>query len=73
MRPRHVLLAGYLIVCALSLTGVLFRGFSTADGLILGLPRGLAWVTGWALCTPICLFVYEVFDPATNEETESKG
>ncbi len=72
MKPRHVLLAGYLIVCALSLTGVLFRGFSTADGLVLGLPRGLAWVTGWALLTPLALFIYGLFDDAgeaSGEET----
>lgn len=62
MKPRHLLLAAYLIVCALSLTGVLFRGLSTADGLVFGVPRGLAWVTGWAIVTPIVLFFYELAD-----------
>lgn len=62
MKPRHLLLAAYLIVCALSLTGVLFRGASTADGLVFGIPRGLAWVTGWAIITPIVLFLFELAD-----------
>ena len=62
MKLRHLLLAAYLTVCALSLTGVLFRGFASADGLILGLPRGLAWVTGWAVLTPLVLFVFELVD-----------
>jgi hypothetical protein len=72
MKLRHCLLAAYLIVCALSLTGVLFRGLATADGLVLGLPRGLAWVTGWAVLTPIVLYVFELADePEDSEESAS--
>ena len=70
MKPRHLLLAAYLIVCALSLTGVLFRGVSTADGPVFGIPRGLAWVTGWATLTPIVLFIFELADAPSGSETE---
>lgn len=60
MKLRHVLFGGYLIVCALSLTGLLFRDIMTADGTILGLPRGLAWVSGWALATPLALLLFDL-------------
>ena len=55
MALRHLLLLIYLAVAVLSLTGLLFRDLSTADGLFLGLPAGLAWVTGWAALTPFVM------------------
>ena len=42
MALRHLLLLIYLTVAVLSLTGLLFRDLATADGLVLGLPMGLA-------------------------------
>ena len=64
MALRHVLLLIYLSVAVLSLTGLLFRDVSTADGLILGLPVGLAWVTGWAVLTPLVMWAYMSTEPA---------
>ena len=65
MRPRETILIGYLLVAALSLTGVLFRGVATADGLVLGLPAGLAWVMGWSIATFLVLAVYDATRPAS--------
>lgn len=63
MRPRELLLGAYLLVLVLSLTGVLFRGVATADGLVLGLPAGLAWVTMWAVVTPLVMWAYSASAP----------
>ena len=70
MRLRDTLLAGYLLLATLSLTGVLFRGATTADGLYFGLPAGLAWITGWAIATPLVLSVYTLTRPTAGAETE---
>ena len=64
---RHVLLLAYVVLALGSLTGVLFRGVMTADGLYLGLPAGLAWVTGWALVTFVVVAVYHLTRPAEGE------
>ena len=52
MSLRQVLFAAYVLVCALSVTGVLFRGVQTRPGLVLGLPWGLAGAL-WAPPGPL--------------------
>ena len=68
LRLRDMLLAAYLAVAVLSLTGVLFRDLATRDGLVLGVPVGLAWVTGWALATFACMALYHVTRPERGED-----
>lgn len=70
MGLRHLLLVAYLAVAVLSLTGLLFRDVATADGLVLGLPVGLAWVTGWAVLTPLVMWAYMATEPAGEGEEE---
>jgi len=67
MALRHLLLLIYLAVAVLSLTGLLFRDLSTADGLFLGLPAGLAWVTGWAALTPFVMWAYMSTEPEGSD------
>lgn len=59
MSLRHALFGLYVLVCGLSVTGVLLRGAQTAPGRVLGLPAGLAWVVGWALATFVALALYD--------------
>ncbi|MEM9802346.1 MAG: hypothetical protein AAGA20_18610 [Planctomycetota bacterium] len=68
MRVRDALFLGYAILAVLGLTGVLFRGVATADGLVLGLPIGLAWVTAWAVATPFALWAHWAAGPRANED-----
>ena len=68
MGLRQLLLVAYLAVAVLSLTGLLFRDVATADGLVLGLPVGLAWVTGWAILTPFVMWAYMATEPAGEGE-----
>ncbi|MEE2938981.1 MAG: hypothetical protein VX460_01220 [Planctomycetota bacterium] len=68
MSLRHALFAAYVLVCALSVTGVLFRGVQTRPGLVLGLPWGLAWVVGWAVLTFVALVIFDATRPADGEE-----
>ena len=70
MALRHLLLLIYLSIAVLSLTGLLFRDLSTADGLILGLPVGLAWVTGWAALTPMVMWAYMATEPGESGAAE---
>lgn len=67
MRPRDLVLATYLVVCTLALTGVVLRGPATADGLVLGLPSGLAFVTAWAVVTPLVMWAYTATRPADSD------
>lgn len=69
MTVRQGLFAAYVLVCALSLTGVLFRGVQTKPGLVLGLPWGLAWVVGWALVTFVALMLFDATRPEDSGET----
>ena len=70
MTLRNLLLLGYVAVSALSLTGVLFRGAATAPGLKLGLPSGLAWVTGWSVVTFLVLWAYDATRPKISDVGE---
>ena len=70
MALRHLLLLIYLSIAVLSLTGLLFRDLSTTDGLILGLPAGLAWVTGWAALTPLVMWAYMATEPGESGAAE---
>ncbi|MGB0333252.1 MAG: hypothetical protein ACPGPE_15690 [Planctomycetota bacterium] len=70
MALRHLLLLTYLTIAVLSLTGLLFRDLSTADGLLLGLPVGLAWVTGWAALTPLVMWAYMSTGPGESDTAE---
>jgi hypothetical protein len=63
MRLRETALLSYLLIAVLSLTGVIFRGAMTADGLVLGLPAGLAWVMGWSLATFVVFAAYDATRP----------
>ncbi len=73
MALRHLLLLIYLFVAVLSLTGLLFRDISTADGLVLGLPAGLAWVTGWAALTPFVMWAYMRTEPEDADVADGGG
>ena len=73
MALRHLLLLIYLAVAVLSLTGLLFRDLSTADGLVLGLPAGLAWVTGWAALTPFVMWAYMRTEPEDADAADGGG
>ncbi|MDG1049734.1 MAG: hypothetical protein P8M11_15630 [Planctomycetota bacterium] len=73
MALRHLLLLIYLTVAVLSLTGLLFRDLATADGLVLGLPMGLAWVTGWAALTPFVMWAYMRAEPADVDAADGGG
>lgn len=68
MRIRDLLLLAYVVVALGALTGVLFRGVMTADGLYLGLPAGLAWVSAWALVTFVVVAIYDATGPAADED-----
>lgn len=68
MSFRNALFLAYVTVALLSLTGALFRGAATADGLYLGLPAGLAWVTAWAVATFLVLVVYDATRPAGEDD-----
>ncbi|MEM9380983.1 MAG: permease [Planctomycetota bacterium] len=70
MRLRDSLLAAYVVVAALGLTGVLFRDVVTREGLVLGLPIGLAWVTGWAVVTFAVMTLYHVTRPERGDDSE---
>ena len=70
MSLRQVLFAAYVLVCALSVTGVLFRGVQTRPGLVLGLPWGLAWVGGWAVLTFVALVIFDGTRPADDDREE---
>ena len=70
MSLRHALFAAYVLVCALSVTGVLFRGVQTRPGLVLGLPWGLAWVVGWAALTFVALVIFDGTRPADDDREE---
>lgn len=70
---RNVLLAAYLVTCALGLTGVLFRGVMTADARVLGLPAGLAWVTGLSVTTFLALWAYDATRPDDAESDAPQG
>lgn len=63
MTPRTILMAAYVAIAGLSLTGVIFRGAATAEGLTFGLPAGLAWVTGWSVATFVALWLYDATRP----------
>ena len=71
MRTRELLLTAYLVVCTLALTGIVLRGPATADGLVLGLPSGLAFVTFWAVATPLVMWAYTVTRPADADEDDA--
>lgn len=71
MTLRTIFMIAYVAIAGLSLTGVLFRGAATAEGLTFGLPAGLAWVTGWSVATFFALWIYDAtrpLDPESGEE-----
>ena len=70
MSTRDLLLTAYLAVCTLALTGVVLRGPATADGLVLGLPSGLAFVTFWAVVTPLVMWAYTATRPPEGDVDE---
>ena len=73
MRLRESVLIGYLLIAVLSLTGVIFRGAMTADGLVLGLPRGLAWVMGWSVATFAVFAAYDATRPDRGASSDGES
>ena len=68
MKFPGLILLLYLVLAALSLTGVLFRGWASSEGALFGLPRGLAFVMVWVVLTPLALFAYEATRSGQDEE-----
>lgn len=68
MRVRDGLLLTYLAFAGAALTGLVFRGPLTADGLVLGLPAGLFGTVALALATFAALAAYDAADGAHDQE-----
>ena len=73
MRLRETVLISYLLIAVLSLTGVIFKRAMTADGLVLGLPAGLAWVMGWSLATFVVFAAYDATRPDRGSTPGRRG